>query len=78
MTIVSCIVIMIGLTAFINRTKAGQAMLAVSEDRGAATLMGVNVNGTIALTFAPGTEMEVCRIFFAYKYQFYGNLLTKS
>ena len=41
-TIVSCIVIMIGLTTFINKTKAGQAMLAVSEDRGAATLMGVN------------------------------------
>lgn len=40
-TIVSCIVIMIGLTTFINKTKAGQAMLAVSEDRGAATLMGV-------------------------------------
>ncbi len=56
-TIVSCIVIMIGLTAFINRTKAGQAMLAVSEDRGAATLMGVNVNGTIALTFAIGSAL---------------------
>ena len=55
-TIVSCIVIMIGLTTFINKTKAGQAMLAVSEDRGAATLMGVNVNGTIALTFAIRSE----------------------
>ena len=38
-TILSCIVIMIGLTAFINKSKAGQAMLAVSEDRGAATLI---------------------------------------
>ena len=56
-TIVSCIVIMIGLTTFINKTKAGQAMLAVSEDRGAATLMGVNVNGTIALTFAIGSAL---------------------
>ena len=54
---VSCIVIMIGLTTFINKTKAGQAMLAVSEDRGAATLMGVNVNGTIALTFAIGSAL---------------------
>ena len=51
-TILSCVIIMIGLTAFINKSKAGQAMLAVSEDRGAATLMGINVNGTIALTFA--------------------------
>ena len=56
-TIVSCIVIMIGLTTFINKTKAGQAMLAVSEDRGAATLMGVNVNGTTALTFAIGSAL---------------------
>ena len=56
-TILSCIVIMIGLTAFINKTKAGQAMLAVSEDRGAATLMGINVNGTIALTFAIGSAL---------------------
>ena len=56
-TILSCIVIMIGLTAFINKSKAGQAMLAGSEDRGAATLMGINVNGTIALTFAIGSAL---------------------
>lgn len=56
-TILSCIVIMIGFTAFINKSKAGQAMLAVSEDRGAATLMGINVNGTIALTFAIGSAL---------------------
>ncbi len=36
-TIITCIVIMVGLTAFINKTKIGQAMLAVSEDTGAAT-----------------------------------------
>ncbi|MCI8318782.1 MAG: branched-chain amino acid ABC transporter permease [Lachnospiraceae bacterium] len=56
-TIISCIVIMIALTTFINKTKAGQAMLAVSEDRGAAQLMGINVNGTIALTFAIGSGL---------------------
>ena len=50
-------IIMIGLTLFINKTKAGQAMLAVSEDRGAAQLMGINVNGTIALTFAIGSAL---------------------
>ena len=54
-TIAACIVIMAGLTLFIRKTKAGQAMLAVSEDKGAAQLMGVNVNGTIALTFAIGS-----------------------
>ncbi len=56
-TIASCIVIMIVLTTFINKTKAGQAMLAVSEDKGAAQLMGINVNGTIALTFAIGSGL---------------------
>ena len=57
LTIVLCIVIMAGLMLFINKTKAGQAMLAVSEDRGAAQLMGINVNGTIALTFAIGSAL---------------------
>ena len=58
MTIICCIVIMIGLTVFINKTKAGQAMLAVSEDKGAAQLMGINVNATISLTFAIGSALE--------------------
>ena len=56
-TIVVCIVIMVSLTLFIKKTKAGQAMLAVSEDKGAAQLMGVNVDGTIALTFAIGSAL---------------------
>ena len=56
-TVLACMIIMIGLTLFINKTKAGQAMLAVSEDRGAAQLMGINVNGTIALTFAIGSAL---------------------
>ena len=56
-TILSCVVIMVGLTMFIHKSKAGQAMLAVSEDKGAAHLMGINVNGTIALTFAIGSAL---------------------
>ena len=56
-TILSGIVIMVGLSVFIKRTKAGQAMLAVSEDKGAAQLMGINVNGTIGLTFAIGSAL---------------------
>lgn len=56
-TILACIVIMIGLNLFIKRSKAGQAMLAVSEDKGAAQLMGINVNATIALTFAIGSAL---------------------
>ena len=56
-TIIACIVIMVGLTVFIRKTKAGQAMLAVSEDKGAAQLMGINVNATISLTFAIGSAL---------------------
>lgn len=56
-TILACIIIMIVLTLFIKKSKAGQAMLAVSEDKGAAQLMGINVNGTIALTFAIGSAL---------------------
>jgi len=56
-TIITCIVIMVALTTFINKTRVGQAMLAVSEDTGAATLMGINVNSTIAITFAIGSAL---------------------
>ena len=56
-TIVACVVIMVVLMWFVNYTPAGHAMLAVSEDRGAAQLMGVNVNGTISLTFAIGSAL---------------------
>ncbi len=56
-TIVVCVVIMIGLTLFTSKTKMGKAMRAVSEDKGAAQLMGINVNGTISLTFAIGSGL---------------------
>ncbi len=56
-TIITCVVIMISLMLFINKTKSGQAMLAVSEDKGAAILMGINVNKTISLTFAIGSAL---------------------
>ncbi|WP_296908339.1 branched-chain amino acid ABC transporter permease [Marvinbryantia sp.] len=56
-TIAACIIIMCGLTFFVNKTKPGRAMQAVSEDRDAAQLMGVNVNSTISLTFAIGSGL---------------------
>lgn len=56
-TVAACIVIMICLMTFMKYAKAGHAMLAVSEDDGAAQLMGINVNGTIALTFAIGSGL---------------------
>ncbi len=56
-TLVVGVAIMILLTLFVNKSKTGRAMLAVSEDRGAAQLMGVNVNRTIAVTFAIGSAL---------------------
>ena len=56
-TIIVCIVIMCALMFFVNKTKPGRAMKAVSEDRGAAQLMAVNVNATISLTFAIGSGL---------------------
>ena len=55
--VAACIIIMAVLMLFIKKTKAGQAMLAVSEDKDAAQLMGLNVNGTISLTFAIGSGL---------------------
>lgn len=56
-TLIIGAVIMAGLTLFINKTKIGRAMLAVSEDRGAAQLMGINVNMIITVTFAIGSAL---------------------
>ena len=51
------IILVAALQTFINKTKPGQAMLACSQDRDAASLMGISVNGTITLTFAIGSAM---------------------
>lgn len=56
-TIPLCIIIMISLTTFVKKSKTGRGMVAVSEDREAAILMGVNVNRTIAITFAIGSAL---------------------
>ncbi len=56
-TVISCVIIMITLTFFINKTKLGKAMRAVSEDKSAAQLMGIDVNFTISVTFAIGAAL---------------------
>ena len=56
-TIAVCVAIMIGLTLFTSKTKMGKAMRAVSEDKGAAQLMGINVDTTISVTFAIGSGL---------------------
>lgn len=56
-TVLACIVIMAALTLFTTKTKLGTAMRAVSEDKGAAQLMGISVNSTISLTFAIGSGL---------------------
>ena len=67
------LIIMIGLTLFINKTKIGKAMLAVSEDKGAAQLMGINVNRTISITFAIGSALAaVAGVLYVSSYGFVG------
>ena len=56
-TVLACILIMLALTWFTGKTRMGKAMRAVSEDKGAAQLMGVNVNRTISVTFAIGSAL---------------------
>ena len=56
-TIVICVIIMFALVTFVNKTRIGKSMRAVSEDKGAAQLMGINVNSTISLTFAIGSAL---------------------
>ena len=50
-------VIMLTLTLFVKYTRIGRAMIAVSEDKGAAQLMGINVDGIIMITFAIGSAL---------------------
>ena len=57
LTVAACILVMVGLTLFTSKTRTGKAMRAVSEDRDAAQLMGINVNQTISTTFAIGSAL---------------------
>ena len=57
LTVVVCLVIMAALTLFTSKSRMGKAMRACSEDKGAAQLMGINVNFTISLTFAIGSAL---------------------
>ncbi|MGN1194723.1 MAG: branched-chain amino acid ABC transporter permease, partial [Acutalibacteraceae bacterium] len=56
-TIAACIIVMVALTLFTSKSKTGKAMRACSEDKGAAQLMGINVNRTISITFAIGSAL---------------------
>ena len=72
-TLAVTFIIMISLTLFINKTKLGKAMRAVSEDRQAAELMGISVNKTITLTFAIGSALaSVAGSFYGLTYGFIG------
>lgn len=57
LTLACTVAVMVALHLFVKMTKTGRAMLAVSEDRGAAELMGINVNGIISITFIIGSAL---------------------
>ena len=63
-TLVCSVIIMVALTLFVKKTKTGRAMTAVSEDRGAAQLMGINVNRIIMITFVIGSALAAFAGFF--------------
>ena len=68
-TLATTAVIMVGLTLFINKTRIGKALRAVSEDKEAAELMGISANKTITLTFAIGSALAaVASIFYGATY----------
>jgi branched-chain amino acid transport system permease protein len=76
LTILIGVAVMVALTLFIKYTKSGQAMLAVSEDKEAATLMGVNVNHTISLTFAIGAGLAgVASLMYVVQYNSVTNVM---
>lgn len=64
LTLVIGAVIMVALTVFVKKTRTGRAMVAVSEDKGAATLMGINVNKIITITFAIGSALAAAASIF--------------
>ena len=63
-TLVVAAILMIALTVFVKKSKIGRAMVAVSEDRAAAQLMGINVNAIISLTFAIGSALAAAASIF--------------
>ena len=69
LTLLVTALIMVVLSFFINRTRMGKAMRAVSEDKAAAALMGISVNRTISITFAIGSALAaVASIFYGMSY----------
>ena len=69
-TILCSIAVMVALTLFVKYTKTGRAMIAVSEDKGAAQLMGINVNFIIMITFIIGSALAaVASVFLVFKIQ---------
>ena len=70
-TLVVTAVIMVALSLFINKTRMGKAMRAVSEDKEAAELMGISVNRTITVTFAIGSALAgIAAVFYGAAYTY--------
>ena len=67
-TLICSMIVMIGLNLFVKFSKTGRAMIAVSEDKGAAQLMGINVNRIITITFAIGSALAaLAGLFYLFK-----------
>ncbi len=67
-TLICSVLVMVALSLFVKFSKTGRAMVAVSEDKGAAQLMGINVNRIIMITFAIGSALAaLASVFFLLK-----------
>lgn len=55
--LITAVIMMIGLDLFVNKTKWGMAMRAVAQDRETASLMSINVNKVISITFFIGSAL---------------------
>ena len=76
LTFAVSVLLMIALTLFVQTTRTGKAMRAVSEDQGAAMLMGVNVDKTISITFGIGCALAaIGSVFYAQKVYYVTPLL---
>lgn len=78
-TILIAVVVMVGLTFFIKKTKTGAAMRAVSQNSDAAKLMGINIDRTISITFAIGSLLAgVAGLMYYLQYQKIGPYLGSN
>ena len=79
MILILSLILMVGLKIFIDKTKTGKAMRAASENQKVASLMGININRIISITFAIGSGLAVIAgVLIALDYKVYPTMGTMA